>query len=141
MGRAQDLVIAIQGCQQPSILDQLLQLAAQLWLVLHAARQGVQVVDQAAPECIHIPFVATADKGQVALALLQQLEQPVFDGDLRVGTALAQRSRCTQRLGAIRVETAKQARGMLGHTVTSLFGDGGVSSITPAAGLKLDVFG
>jgi hypothetical protein len=51
--------------------------------------------------------MTTGDQGQVALALLQQLEQPVFDADLPMGSALTQGGRCTERLGAVRIEAAK----------------------------------
>ena len=110
-------MVAVQRSQQPAVADQLLQPGAQLRLALHAARQAVEVVKQATPDGIHIPFVATGNKGQVALALLQQFEQPVLDADQPVAAALAQGSRSTQGLGAIGVEAAQQTGGIVGHGV------------------------
>ncbi|MNT60280.1 hypothetical protein D3C72_1978510 [compost metagenome] len=87
---------------------------------MHAARQGVEMVKQTAPQCVHVPFMTTGDQGEVALALLQQLEQPVFDADPPMGSALTQGSRRAERLGAVGIEATKQARGVVGHGDTSL---------------------
>ncbi|MNN56499.1 hypothetical protein D3C81_1714360 [compost metagenome] len=106
---------AIQRRPQPGTFDEPVQLAAQLRLVLHAARQRIEMVKQAPPKRIHVPFMTARDEGQVALAVFQQLEQPVFDADPPMGPALTQRSRRTERLGAVRIEAAKQARGVVCH--------------------------
>ncbi|MNC74593.1 hypothetical protein D3C75_1259750 [compost metagenome] len=78
------------------------------------------MVKQTAPQCVHVPFMTTGDQGEVALALLQQLEQPVFDADPPMGSALTQGSRRAERLGAVGIEATKQARGVVGHGDTSL---------------------
>jgi hypothetical protein len=118
--RRTQAVMTFQRRAQPGSLDQLLQFTAQLWLALHAARQCVEVVKQTAPQGVHVPLMTTGDQGQVALALFQQLEQPVFDADPPMGTALAQGSRRAERLGAVGIESTKQARGVVGHGGTSL---------------------
>ncbi len=72
--RRTQVFITVQRRTQPGVLDQFLQLAAQLRFALHSARQRVEVVEQPSPECVHVPFVAACDERQVALTLLQQLE-------------------------------------------------------------------
>ncbi|MNF09408.1 hypothetical protein D3C80_2100660 [compost metagenome] len=58
---------------------------------------------QALPQGIHIPFVASGQHGDVAFAQFQQFEQPVLDGDFTVGAGLAERRGGFQRFCAVRI--------------------------------------
>ncbi|MNZ25186.1 hypothetical protein D3C78_423490 [compost metagenome] len=82
------LTVTIQRCQQPGIGDQLLHLTAQLRFTENAARQCMEVVKQPLPDGIHIPLVSAGEDHEIALALLKQLQQPMFNSDMTVPARL-----------------------------------------------------
>ncbi|CNL49112.1 Uncharacterised protein [Yersinia enterocolitica] len=43
---------------------------------------------QSLPQTVHVPLITPGNDGNIALALLQQFQQPVFNGDLGMGTGL-----------------------------------------------------
>ncbi|CNL11239.1 Uncharacterised protein [Yersinia mollaretii] len=43
---------------------------------------------QSLPQTVHVPLITTGNNGDITFALLQQFQQPVFDGDLGMGAGL-----------------------------------------------------
>ena len=85
-------------------------------LAAHLVRQAVDGGEQAIPDAVDVEFIAAHDRDQIAVAELQQLDEPVFDLDVAVGARFAKARRVGERAGAMIVETA-QERGevALGH--------------------------
>ncbi|MNN25999.1 hypothetical protein D3C81_1394930 [compost metagenome] len=75
-------------------------------------RQAVDSGEQRMPDGIDIEFIAPQDRQQVAFAQFEQLDQPVLDLDVPVGTGLAEAGRLGQRAGAMGVQ-ASQERGIV----------------------------
>jgi len=102
------VVIAVKRCGKPRLLQQGVQAIRQLRTAAHRTRQSVKVCQQILPYRIHIPFIAPGQHGDIALALLQQFQQPVLRVDFRMGAGLAQGSCGSQRFCAVRVKSSQQ---------------------------------
>jgi len=68
-------------------------------------RQSVDGTEQAIPDAVHVEFVMTHDGHQITVAQFKQLDQPVLDLDLTMGTRFAQARCIGERACAMVVET------------------------------------
>ncbi|CNJ81085.1 Uncharacterised protein [Yersinia pseudotuberculosis] len=58
---------------------------------------------QPLPQAVHVPLITPGNHRDITLALFQQFQQPVFDGDLSMGAGLTQGSGTGQCLRTIRI--------------------------------------
>lgn len=96
----------------PCVLQHARQLQRQRGHATQIARQTIDGGKQRVPDGVDVQFVVAQDCRKVSVTRLDQLQQPVLDGDFVAQARLAQARGGFERAGAVRVEPAKQMSGV-----------------------------
>ncbi|GGC42845.1 hypothetical protein GCM10011400_32240 [Paraburkholderia caffeinilytica] len=71
-------------------------------------RKPVDRAEQAVPDAFRVEFVVAHDRHEVALAQLQQLDQPMFDFNIAMAACFTQAGRIGQRASTMIVKAAQE---------------------------------